>query len=539
MNNQDEEKGGVSLRNYAEGQVAVNANNAIENLSFYDVWKRISKLAIPMGLSFTYSFEVFLSVLFINALANTSDESAAATLVSVLMNTVCVTSMSPLFAGALVLSNHLGELRENSTNLELKNKVSSMNANLLLIALGISTPIAFFPLFFSKDLLVSVFQQNSDIAGYAQDFLRIYSFAIPGLMARMGLEQIMFGFGKTKPAMYMGISSFAVGTLIAAGLGFGVEALNIPKMGSQGVATGFVIESYLIAIAFAAYVYASPTCRDYKFFHNIAQNIKNNKAQLSNILSIGGAITFTNAVDLAMILSVGIFSGIIGTDQQSAMSFIMQFVYFQFVFLAAFSFSTAQEVSREIGAKKYHQANQIAKYGLLTTMSYMVVLPVIFAAYPKALEAISGNGVTSNVSNILKTLTPIMALAVVLDAVRFHLNQQLRACNDLSVPSTIAFSGMSVTIILAATLGLDTSLGINGEATGYALGLGITAVLFGVRWYDQVKETKIGQVQNTETCISILTKRFGNFRRSSQSELLNPLIEEKENEQKRDYSSMK
>src|SRR5262245_28669877 len=68
------------------------------SLSFFSVFKRISELGIPMALSFTFSFEVFLAVLLLNYLSKTNDDVAAATLVSVLMNTICVFSMSPLFA---------------------------------------------------------------------------------------------------------------------------------------------------------------------------------------------------------------------------------------------------------------------------------------------------------------------------------------------------------------------------------------------------------------------------------------------------------
>ena len=519
--------------------VVENTDAEVLELSNWDVFRKITKLAIPMGLSFTFSFEVVLAVVLLNAMSRNNDDIAAAALVSILMNTVCVLGVSPLFSVALLLSNKLGDWREaskseNAITLEQKKAViSSFNANTLVIASAIS-PIAFLALFFSKDILVSIFHQDANVANIAQDFLRTYSFAIPGILTRAAFEQIMFGFGKTKPAMWIGLGNLAIGSLIAGVLGFGL--ISSPKLGPQGVAIGFLLEAYLTAACYGAYVALSPTCKEFNFFNSMLKKIRENKGQRQDILNLGGSISFTVAIELAMTLSIGIFSGLVGTAEQSAMSFNMQFIYFEFVMLAAFSFSCAQEISRELGAKKYANANKIAKYGLLTTVGYLTPLPVIFSIYPKALLI---SGASNDVLSVLIHLTPIMSCGVIADAVRYNLLQQLRAVGDLTVPNVIAVFGMCTGIALSAALGLKTSLGIDGVAAGYTIGIGLTATGLAFRWKDQVKTSRIGRVDYAQEIKSYALNPCLLFKRSGSRDTLllgnqslsTRLIEEKDSTQ--------
>jgi MATE family multidrug resistance protein len=151
------------------------------------------------------------------------------------------------------------------------------------------------------------------------------------------------------------------------------------------------------------------------------QKIRRNFNGLMEILRNGRVNTFTMTIELALTLSVVIFSGLLGTTQQAAMSYCMQFIYFEFIMIAAFSFSCAQELSRKLGAEQFRDAQKIARYGLLTSLVYLTPLPLLFAIYPKSLEILSG-GASEDVTNILHTLVPIMSVGVILDTTRF--------CND-------------------------------------------------------------------------------------------------------------
>jgi Na+-driven multidrug efflux pump len=215
---------------------------------------------------------------------------------------------------------------------------------------------------------------------------------------------------------------------------------------------------------------------------------KNNSRDILSLLKTGGAISFTVALELGMTLAVGIFSGLIDVQAQSAMTYNMQFMYFEFIGLAALSFSTTQEISRLLGAGQPINASRFGRYGLLTTLSYLAPIPILFAVYPNALIGISG-GAEEPVKKILSSLVPIMSIGVLIDIVRYNLLQQTRAFNDLIVPNIIAGLGLGSGIALSWALGLQTNLGIDGVGTGYTLGIALTTTPLLIRWVNLLRTT--------------------------------------------------
>ncbi len=473
--------------------------NTTPPISFLTVFKDISHLAIPMALSFTFSFEVFLSVILLERLSENEDEVAAATLVSTYVNAVAVFFISPLFAVAIYLSHKLGDWREaieaqpplsvERLN-EKKEIIASTNANALLIASVAAIPSTLL-LYYSNGVLASVFQQEAAVVQATQPYLRTFAFAIPGLLSRLSLEQIMFSFKKTKPAMLMGLTNLGVGVVIALGLGFGfdTEVIKIPKWGPRGVALGFLVETYMSALAYGLYVAFNKDIRKFQFFNAILRRVQNGAQQRWDILKLGRSISFTTCLELSIMLMVGIFSGLAGTRSQAAMTYYMQFAYFQLIVLMAFSFSCAQELSRAIGSIHYLEANRVGRYGFLTTMLWLTPASLVFALYPKGLASDASNEILA----VLEPLAPIMSAGVIFEMIRYNLLQQLRAMDDLAIPNIISFLGTSLGILLMGILGLRTSLGVNGVAVGYLLGVGLSTVALSVRWSKQIHA--LGQAQ--------------------------------------------
>ncbi len=471
--------------------------------SFCDVFKKISGLGIPMGLSFTFSFEVFLAIIFLQLLSQSEEETAAATLVSTWMNTICIIFMGPLLAVGVDLSGKLGAWREEKrlgqvlvenepgtipiwnvgdTRENKKEKIETTNIFSLLIAGVMTVPTTFF-MYYSGPILTYGFGQNSAVAYAAQGFLRPFAIAIPGLFPRMGFEQVILSFGKTTSAMWMALASFAVGGSLSALLGFGanVGSLTIPRMGPEGVAIGFAVESYLTALAYGLFIKLNEECREFNFFTFSIERLRRNLDEAKKILRLGASITSSIVLDLVSNLSVALLSGAMGVAQQAAMSYCLQLVYLEFIFTASFGFSCAQEMRREMGAKRFINAKKIGEYGLLTSASYLTPLSLVFSIYPKGLEAISGHS-SEAVTKILGSLAPIMFTGNALYSVSYNLLQQSRALNDLLVPNIISLVGISAGVGLSAGLGLGTSLGINGVGAGYTIGVGGTIGAFFWRW---------------------------------------------------------
>ncbi|STX50996.1 MATE efflux family protein [Legionella busanensis] len=527
--------------------VTIPLTNDLENVepddieefySFGRVFKTISKLSIPMALSFTFSIEIFLIVILLNNLNENDNENdvAAATLISVLLNALAVIGMSPLFSMSVLASNKIGELNEAEKRgedlISLQEKreyIASINRNGLWMS-AVLTPPVMAGMFFSKPLLTNLFGQNEDVAQIAQNFLRTYSPAIAGLMVRISSEQMMFSFGRAMPAMLIGLANLGLGTGLSIWLGKG--GVGVPKLGGTGIAIGFVAEAYLTALFYSLYLAKHKDFKQFEFF-KIFKRYEGQFTQLRQLLKIGGSISFAVASEMSMSFAVGVFSGLIGTRAQSAITYVNQFIFLNFLGLASFGQSSSQEVSRLIGAKSYENASRMGKYSLLSTMIYTSPIPAFFAIMPSFL-IISGPN-KDELTAILKYLVPAMAPGIIADAARYNLLQQLRPLGDIKGATFVSVSGLSIGIILSAVLGLKTSMGIYGVGAGNTVGVLIATGGLLHRWQSRIKPENIKKMAEapltnptllsspTRSCYSFFNGLFNKYKEQ------NLLIEDKKN----------
>ena len=474
-------------------QVVLNGEPDLYN--FWDVFKKISALSIPMALSFTFSMEIFLVSLLLNSTSEDDDELAATTLITIMLNTLVVIGASPLFAMSVLTSNKIGDLEEAEVNhinedilAKKREYIAGINRNGLYLS-TVLTPVVFSGMFFSKPILTDIFKQKEIVAQIAQDFLRVYAPAVPGLMVRFSSEQMLFSFGRSGYAMISGLLSLGVGTGLAISLERGL--LGLPSMGAAGIAIGFAAEAYLTAFAYSIYLARHRDFENYKFFH-IFKRFENQFSQLKDLIKMGSSISLSVASEMAMNLSVGVISGLTGIKQQSAISYVNQFSFLNFLALAGFGQSCSQEVNRQIGAKRYENASRIGKYGLSTTMIYTSPIPIFFSVAPQFL--ILSASKPQEIVDMLKYLAPIMGAGVVIDSARYNLLQQLRVLGDLKGSTIISISGLSLGIAMSAILGLKTHLDIYGVAIGNTGGILLASGGLFYRWCQRIKSEHIRDI---------------------------------------------
>jgi MATE family multidrug resistance protein len=295
--------------------------------------------------------------------------------------------------------------------------------------------------------------------------------------------------------------SLCVGVGLSSVLGFGLA--GFPKMGTAGVAIGFVFEAYLTAALFGLYIACHSEMRNFHFF-NLSSKVKWSYEQLQEILAKAKSISFAVGTEMALSLTLGIVSGLIGPSEQSAMNFINQFMFFNFIAVSAFGQSCSQELARKVGVGDYVSASAIAKYGLLTSLIYTVPIPLFFAIKPDYLMFATPD--QHHIENMLQYLAPIMATGIIIDSLRYNILQQLRSVNDLVGSSLVSTGGLSVGMLIGAILGLTTKSGIYGLAAGYTGGVVLAGSGLLYRWKSRIQPEMIKQVVEDETkAVSVAT----------------------------------
>ena len=502
-------------------------------VAFFNAFKRISSIALPMGLSYTFSFSIVAINLLLNRLQNDDEKATAAiALITSTLNAVIVIAVSPLFSMSGVANFKRGQLKKTTfqgAREELIQEIGAVNRSGIILSTVIIPP-TFLALFFSKTLLTHWFKQDEDVAQITQDFLRIYSIAVPALVLRTGFEQMMFSFDKTTAAMVIGLINFTLGTLLAYWLGFGGAGLS--GMGTAAVAIAYVIEAYVTSLCFGLYIGHNRSLRqegDYRFFH-FFEAIKKIPQQVWEVLKPGLSMLFTFFNEMILTFAITIAAGLTGTTEQAALTFALQLVFFNIILQLCFAQTIYQEMNTEIGRGEYAKAGRLGKFGLIIASIYTTPFPILFSIFPTFLMNLLGNH-NETVQKIAKIVIPIISLGTIFDALRVALLQQLRAVKNLLWSAVISVASLWLGGVLAFILGPGTNLGIKGVVAGFAGGMGVAFFSLFALWSHQIQPRVIASNQQKRSptlachCIPDIFKLCRRRRYTAISEDEHPVTE--------------
>jgi len=469
---------------------------------------RLARLSLQMAGSYTFSFEMIVLAFTLGRINNSQDNLAAVALISSMLNTIVYIGATPLFSISIIVAEELGAYRlseKNNTDEFLLNAESAREhlgaiyRHSVLMASAIIVPMVA-SLVFSQAILES-FQQDPAVARITQQFLWRFALSMPAFMLRMCSEQIMYGFGKPKIVMQIGLTSFLLTVPLGIALAFG--AAGLPKLGNWGLLIGCISESYLASSVLFAYLASSKQFQPFKFF-NFLRPWTEYAYQRQKIGSLGGFILLTSLSETIGMLINSTLAGIVGVEEQAAFSLCSQFTLITFLLQVACGQTCSQEMNRALGQRQYDKVSLLGKSGLVGSVALVAPIPLLFAICPNLLMETLGSK-DPRIQTILNTLVPIMAAATMIDLARYNLLQQLLILKDVNRPAMISTGSLAFGIVLSIILGLKTNLGIYGIASGYAVGVSLATISLLVRWVSRIQPDAIKQLCEPQDHLNINT----------------------------------
>ena len=489
---------------------------------------RVVTLAGPMAASYTFSAMLFTDALLIGRIghagysrvenANIRLYLAAIPVINTTLQTVTIVAISPFYAMSLIGSKRLGNLRklttDHATEVELCTErqairdVFRSGAGLSLLLLT-PTILAFSS---SYELLKTIGVQEN-IATLTSEYLVTYSISIPFFFLRMISEQMLFAYGKTFPAMIIGLINFAIGTGASFYLTFGP-----PNMGIRGVALGYVLESCLTGISYGLFVGLHPDYRPLKLY---ALDNFNHKllATLREMLIIGLPITLQIGSELIIWQLLNTFAAWLGTKDLAAQAFTSQLQFFAIIPSFAFGQSVSQEVGRAVGASEFTYASRVARYGLITSAFVVAIPTILLASHPEWLgKILTHKDLDHSLLATVKQIMPLAAATIIADTFRYGQIQVLRISNQNLTPTVLSILFLSVGLALSYFLAFTEKLNIVGIIMGPTIGMALVACAVFPMWrkyttpeaYQEVKEAAQPD-RNPEswlhTCCSFFTRQ--------------------------------
>ena len=535
-------------------------NDRVSDENFSRACCQITKMAVPMTLSFTLSIEIFVSSLLLGYIShetkNETEYRSAIALVTSVVNTLLLIGLSPIFGISPISSNKQGDYRTSVENkipedeLAIKRQAISVTNRVGLIMTMAASPPLFLLLFFSSSILQTVFQQSPASSDIVQEYTRTYAFSVPAVLARMVFEQNLFPAGKARDMMLIGLATFALGTAISCWLGFG--GLGVQSMGPSGVALGYVVEAWIIAFAYAGYLAWHGDLKLFSFFKLCGYEKEAIAGVAKSICAQSIPVSINMLTEVLMEFIASILSGLVGLSSQAVISYSLQFVYLLFVPLAAFGITSAQEVGREVGARNFSYASKLSMYSVIVTLFFLTPPLATIVVYPAGLIDLfsgplptngtntsfdvstarmeySGLNQNSTLIDANDVVARIMAAAVFLDAIRYNVLSQLRSIGDPWVSIVLSNAALILGFILSGTLGLHTSLGEYGVAAGYLAGvlfadIALIPRLSYLRRIEQLKKVT-DKLNNPPSCLAETSRFFCScVKKRSERDLDTPLL---------------
>ncbi len=477
-----------------------------ENSPYWKTALRILKLAVPMALSYSFSFSLVAISIMVPRTAPDEQEQkdylAATPLIISSLQTIMLVASSTLYAMSIEGGKRVGELRRLAREEADELRIACQRESIRYVfRSGIAYSIAVTPfvmggMFFSDSILRYVFRQNADVSHIVSQYLRIYSIATPAVLARMVAEQMLFTYGKTLPAMVISLVSFGLSTALAWVLGLGPA-----KLGVNGIAIAYTVDSYLLVLAYGVFLALHPDYRSIGLF-SLLQWDRRFFTTLLDVLKTGLPITMFLGSQLVLDQLLVFFAGWAGTDSLSALSFATQLAFFTVIPIIAFGQSITQEVSRAIGESRYDYAKRVARLGLPMSMAILAPVAGTFLAFPQWLIKLSTKHTLSpTLRQTASRVIRIASGATIAATANYGMVQVMRASNQRIMPSVMSIAASAIGLGLAYGLCFGLEMGALGLEIGAAIGLVLTVILLLPLWlwftreqnFENVKRQDMGQ----------------------------------------------
>ena len=460
---------------------------------FFKDFKFITIKTLPMAASFTFSIELLATGVMAIHLKDDESYAAASILFQAYTSTIMQLAFSPVPSVGIHISPFFGELqRLETTNApieEINNtriKLGNIFKAGLIESIIVSIP-AGCALFFS-DKIIQGLHQSPEVTELASRFLKVFALSAPPLALRACIGQILYAKGDSKPAMYIGVVNFIIGTGLA--IWFSRGGLGIQPQGLSGIAWGYNAESYLTAIGSVIYVSLGKKYSNIPLFSKV--NYRELMQELGSLMAVGGPLALTRLVEVSMTLALSIFAGLKGVGEQGTFSYSMQ-MNFTFIFGMAFAQAVSYHVGRLSGYLEFDTANRAAKNGLITTFVF-VIPPCLFVNfYPQSLYNILN--IKGDQEKLVPKLLPIVLCGAVAQTGRYGVNQILRVLHDNKGSTMTSIVGMSTGVAAAAILGFETDAALYGIASGLLIGEGLSFIGLLWRLVNRIKPDAISAVQ--------------------------------------------
>ncbi|AWB49092.1 MATE family efflux transporter [Gemmobacter aquarius] len=339
--------------------------------------------------------------------------------------------------------------------------------------------IATYPLFWHSGAVLTALGQRPEVAGLAQDFLRVAGLGMVPALLVMALKSYLAALNRTQVVLWVTLGAVVVNAAVNWFLIFGNG--GAPELGVVGAAIASLSVQVLTFAELALYAGRLPELRRFNLWQRFWRA---DWQALGRVFRLGWPIGVTGLAESGMFQASALMMGWIGTVELAAHGIAMQVASLAFMVHLGLSNAVTVRTGFADGAGDGPGLRTGALAGVALSLGFGLAMVVLFLAAPVAILSVFLDMTKPEAAQIVAFGTVLLALAAlfqITDAMQVMALGMLRGVRDTRVPMLLAaFSYWGVGI--PSSYGLAFVLGLGGVGLWLGLVIGLAVAASSLMW---------------------------------------------------------
>ena len=352
--------------------------------------------------------------------------------------------------------------------------------------LSIGFGLLCYPLFWGSGTILSWLGQKPEVAGLAQDFLRIGGLGMVPALLIMTLKSYLAALEKTQVVLWTTLLGVLVNGVVAYALIFG--HWGMPEMGVKGAALASLTVQAVNFAVLALYAHTQPELRR---FHLFQRFWRPDAVALRSVFRLGWPIGLTGLAESALFYATSLMMGWVGTVQLAAHGIAMEVAALSFMVHLGLSNAATVRAGRADGAGDARALRDGAKVAIALSVGFGLAMILLFLTMASPIISLfldMGKPGSAEILAFGVKLLAVAALFQMADAMQVMALGLLRGIHDTRVPMIAAtVSYWLIGIPAAYALGFPFGMGGIGLWLGLVIGLVFAATLMMARFWHRAR----------------------------------------------------
>ena len=378
-----------------------------------------------------------------------------------------VTACAPLIAAAL------GE-RSHAVRDVRRSFRSAIHAALLYM-------LPVWILLWNAEGIMLLLGQDPALSRDGAAFMRILQWTLLPNLLIIIFRTLLTAFGKPHAALVVTVAGLIVNAALNWMLIFG--HWGAPALGMNGSAWASFATTFFMAAALGVYIVIQRRTRR---FHLFGRFLRLDRDRLAKVVRIGTPIALTLAFEVTIFSIAIYFMGWIDTASVAAHAIAIQVASITFMVPLGLSQATVIRVGLAYGARDHRGIALAGWVSLASALAFMIGSAGLMWLFPREIAGLFIDGSRPESAHVLELAVSFLAIAAVFqlaDGAQVIGAAMLRGLQDTRIPMFFAAFGYWV-VGIGSGYWLAFHAGFQGRGIwiGFALGLGVVAVLMTWRW---------------------------------------------------------